>query len=195
MKIIQKTWPEYRTFEIVSDGVKVEYKTEDSYSSQLVNFEDIGFDEVIVNYKPTPLFYLLFISVFFNIILLLINFQRDYKIDPSAVMAVILPLFIIGSYWIKKRYKFKKIKFLKGKINIAFFYYKKNYFEVDNFIKEIKNAKREFIRTKYMKIDDTAHIEFQKSRFSWLLNEKYINEEEYQELLTVLNKRTIIKGF
>ncbi len=63
------------------------------------------------------------------------------------------------------------------------------------FINELKAKQRDYIRKKYMEIDEYLPHESLRNNFIWLYESNYIDRQELQDLFDKLDKKVIIKGF
>ena len=197
-EILQKNWSGYRKYTIKENGLYFEVKTNEGFTARLIKFEEIGFDEIITKYQPGPYAVGLFLSVFFNILCLmifLIDFAEKYNLSSGVSSGLTGGIVVLLSIWGKTIFKFEKQKILNGGVSIVFDYFKKKQEQVDQFINLLKVKQRAYIRAKYMQIDDYLPQENQKSTFLWLYDANYIDRQELQELLNRLDKKVIIKGF
>lgn len=193
-----KKYPQFRNYEIISNGVKMEIKTNEFYNEHVVKFEDIGFEEQITRYKPSFVSVGLFMSVVLNIIFLMIFILDSIdtgKLNTGILMAVSMGIIIGISAWGRSLFRFEKLKFLKGEVNLSFWYFKKYQVEVDEFIESLKQAKKEYFRNKYFVIDENEDFSLIIQRFYWLKTMEYITETEFQEKVSQLNERRVIRGF
>ncbi len=191
----QKKWNQFRNFEILDEGVKYEYKIEEGYYAQTLKFETIGFDEQISDKKPSPVMLGLVLSIIFNIILFFLAYGNKFidmnaPMSPSAFLIIaIVPLIIF-----KTSLKRQHLKFIVGNKNLCFWYDNKYKADVDNFIAEIKNAKRDYMRNKYLVLNDYVDTYVFKNTLNWLRSDKFIDDNEYNEWLKKLEDRKIIRG-
>lgn len=196
MKFQQKSWMYHRNFELKSDGVEIDFKTNDGIFIQTVKFEDIEFEEQIYEKKPSAIKIGLAVSVVVNIILFIL-FIGDKFMDLNSPMnyqtMITIPvvLSIFGKFYLKT----EKLKYLVGKKNLSFLYNDKYKNDVDSYILEIKKAKRNYIREKYLKIDETEDSFIFKNILKWLKVENYIDENEYKDWLNQIDNRMVVKGF
>lgn len=191
----QKKFNHFRNFEILAEGVKLEYKIEEGYFSQTLKFETIGFDEQINDKKPSPVKIGLVLSLFFNFILFLLVFGNKF-IDMNAPISptILLIIAIVPVVIFKSSFKREHLKFIIGHKNLCFWYDKKYQTDVDNFIAEIINSKRDYMRNKYLVLNDYEDAFVFKNNLNWLRTETLINEDEYNEWLKKLEDRKIIRG-
>mgnify|MGYP006377945705 FL=1 len=191
----QKKWNHFRNFELLDEGVKYEYKVEEGYFSQTLKFETIGFDEQISDKKPSSVKVGLVLSILFNIILFFLAFGNKF-IDMDSPMSptILLILAIVPLIIFKSSLQREHLKFIVGQQNLCFWYDKKYQADVDNFIAEIKDAKRKYMRKKYLVLNDYDEASAFKHRLNWLLVEKFIDESEHKEWLQKLENRKIIRG-
>lgn len=191
-----KKWPEYRNYSIITEGLKIEFKTNESYNQQIIKFEDIGFEEQLTQFRPSPTTSGLFISVFFNILLLLILFIDNFKtLNSSNIIGLISGIVAGMSAWSRHLFKFEKVKFIKGNVTLSFWYFKKHQELVDRFIESLKGAKKDYFRNKYLRIDDYEDLTLTKQKFQWLKSQDYITEPELKDWISQVDNRKVIRGF
>ena len=70
--IEQKRGRELRKYQILHDEVKPQIKTDSSYQSFSFKYDDIEFNEMVVDKKPNPVEIEFFFSVMFNLILVVV---------------------------------------------------------------------------------------------------------------------------
>ncbi|WP_207432618.1 hypothetical protein [Sabulibacter ruber] len=197
-KILQKQLGGYRKYTIKGDGLYLEVKSHEGFTARLIKFEDIGFDEIITKYVPAPVVISLFVSVFFNLLLLLIffiDFAERLKLSSGVTSGLTGGVTVCLAIWGKVVFRFEKQKILKGEVSIAFNYFRKKEAQVDEFIQELKASHREYIRKKYMEIDELKPMETQRNIFFWLYENEYIERPELEDLLAKLERKVIVKGF
>jgi hypothetical protein len=189
----QKHWPEFKNFKIEKNGLRLETRQEDQFVNTLIDFDQIGNKEVIVNKKANPYGILAFASIFVNV-MILIGYAAT-SISSSGILSGIGAGLTIGfSLWARQLFKFSKEKVLQGQQSISFFYGKKEKEHVDQFIQKLQSTKTSYIRDKYMKIDRYTPRDILKSRFIWLKENQYISETEIEILMQELENRKLIDG-
>lgn len=189
----QKQWPEFKNFSIEQNGLRLETRQDDQFINTLIEFDQIGNKEIIINQKANPYGVIAFISVFLNIIFALGIVVE--KIEDSGILSGISGGLIVGfSLWARQLFKFSKQKIIQGQYSIPFFYDKKERERVDSFIQELQSRKVNFIRDKYMKIDRYTPTDQLKSRFIWLRQNDYINDNDLEALMEKLEHRKLIDG-
>lgn len=189
----QKQWPEFKNFTIEQNGLRLETRQEDQFINVLIDFEQIGSKEIIVNQKANSYGVIAFISVFINIIFGIVLIVD--KIENSGILSGISGGLTVGfSLWARQLFKFSKQKVIQGQNSISFFYNKKEQVKVDNFIQELQSKKIKFLREKYMKVDRYTPTEQLKSRFIWLRENDYINESDLDTLMEKIEHRKLIDG-
>lgn len=194
MKLLkQKQWPEFKNYELKEDGLQLETREDNQYINTLIDFEQIGSKEAIVNQKPNPIAVLAFISVFFNLLFLLI-YIGDLLDDPTVMSGAGMGITVGLSLWAMSVFKSSKQKVLQGGRNIGFFYNKKYKEDVDQFIIELHTQRKSYLREKYMRIDKHTPEPQLKSRYLWLRDTDIITEFELDELIAALENRRLING-
>ncbi|MGC1242421.1 MAG: hypothetical protein WA874_12580 [Chryseosolibacter sp.] len=193
--IEQKRGRQLRKYHILEDQVKAEIKTDNSYQSFAFKFDDIEFDEMVVDRKPNPVEIGLFISIFFNIIftvLLISDWAKKMQIGTVAISSVLMGVVSGMSIWAYNLFRFEREKILKGTQNIFLFYSKKDQTEVDNFIHLLKRKQREYFRNTYMHYDDTIDLWTYENRLKWLLDKKFIDKDEFRMFHEEINIRRLL---
>ncbi len=191
-----KKWPEYRNYKILDEGLNLEYRTTDSFNQQTVKFEDVDFDVQLVQYKPSSVVSFLFISVFFNIISLFVFLIKVLKDDASwLIQGLSVGVTIVFSALGIKLFKFEKIKYIKGNLQISFWYFDKCKDEVDKFVEQLSRSRRNYFRKKYLLIEEVEDFQSIKNKLFWLKSLNYVDDLELQEWMIKAEKRTVIKGF
>ena len=192
-KLEQKRWPHYRIFQIEETGIRVEIKDQNNYSSRLVPFEQVGTEEVITRHRPDPYAIGLFISAFFNILVVVIYIIERYKVNTGITSGLTAGIAVAYSVWSYQLFKFEKQKYLQGQeVALPFYYFKKEQGKVDKFIGEIKEEKKRYFREKFIKIDKNSDLDSLLFTFKWLLDEGYISKNEYNELIEDIRQRKLI---
>ena len=189
----QKQWPEFKNFTIEQSGLRLETRQDDQFINTIIDFDQIGKKEVIVNQKANPYGVIAFVSIFINVIILL-GFVVEH-VDNSGILSGISGGLIVGfGFWARQLFKFSKQKYIEGPYSISFFYNKKEREKVDEFIKELQSRKVTFLRDKVMKVDKYTPTDQLKSRFIWLRQNDYINDNELDILIEQLDNRKLIDG-
>jgi len=118
------------------------------------------------------------------------------KITGSEIIASTIGFGIVAglTVWSVTLFKTKKELILKGAKNLFFFYDQKEIEKVDDFVETLKKHQKEYIRKKYMVIDELIPRETQEQTFYWLRERKFINRGELEIMLEDLENRRLIKG-
>jgi hypothetical protein len=191
-----KRWPEFRNYEILPEGLRIEFKAGGSYSQQTVKFEDIGFEIQLLRYKPSVVAISLFVSIAINILLVILLLEKFFPdLNQSLITGLIISTTVIMLLWARRLFKFDKEKFLLGVFNIPFWYFERYQPGVDRFIADLKTAKNGYFRKKYFKLEDDDDFQSYKDRLIWLKTEGYISDEEYKQALAQSDFKKQIKGF
>ena len=160
-------------------------------------FEKIGFNKIITSKEINPFELGLFISVFFNLMLVLLLLS-DWlvKLTNDEIITSTLGIGISAglTVWAIGLFKRKKELTLEGIEKLFFLYDKKHEDEVDKFVESLRSKQREYIRKRYMKIDDLNNKENQEYTFRWLFESEFISRDELELMLNELENRKIIKG-
>lgn len=194
-EIYQKRGKEVRGYKIQNDGLATEIKSNGNHQLFKIRFEEIDFDEVVSTKKPQPMEVGLLISVFLNLIFLLVIISNEMiKTNETIISAVAIGIIGGLSVWTINLFKRSKEKILRGQQNLFFFYEPKEQSKVDSFIENLKVKQREYMREKYMQIDTLRPIANQEQTFFWLHDKDFISTEELEFLIEELNNRMIIDG-
>lgn len=190
----QTRWPEHKYYRIEEDGVFAELKINGRLSSRLVKFNEFIPETSIYSEQPNPWAIGFFISLTINLmiggLLILENFDVSDQTSGIVLTSIIVPLAVLSM----NVFKFNKEKRINGYNVYLPFDYKKNTEQTDKFIEEVFQARRNYLRTKFMKIDQVTPSETIKANFQWLYQEQLITETELIELQNTLEERRIIKG-
>lgn len=196
-EIYQKRGQEIRSYKIIDDGLEAEIQINGELQAFNIQFEEIDFIQIISNKKVYQLELGLFISIVFNLLFILILVSdwlikiTENEIIPSTiafgVIAVLTP-------WSITLFKTKKELILKGTQNLFFFYNQEEIEKVNDFVKSLKYEQKEYIRKKYMLIDELIPHETQEQTFYWLYNKKFITRSELEIMLDNLDNRRLIEG-
>ncbi|MBK6540809.1 MAG: hypothetical protein IPG10_05950 [Flavobacteriales bacterium] len=192
-RLHQKQWPEFKIYELRDDGLQFEAREEHQYINTLIEFEQIGTKELILNKKPNLVSVIAFISVFFNAISLLI-YVSPLVDDPTVLGGVGTGITTGLSFWAISLFKSSKQKVLQGGRNIGFFYNKKQRADVDRFIVALESKRRSYLRAKFMHVDKHTPEPHLMSRFLWLRDAEIISESELDALVLTLENRRLIDG-
>lgn len=118
------------------------------------------------------------------------HFQK--RIDLNLID----PILMVKEFKQKKWSEYKYYRIEDDGVFVIYlpFDYNKDTEHTDKFIEEIFQARRNYLRTKFMKIDQVTPFETVKANFQWLYQEELISEDELLELQNKLDERRIIKG-
>jgi hypothetical protein len=100
--IEQRKGRQLRKYEILDDEVKAEVKTDTTYQSYNVKFDEIDFNEIVTDRKPNPAEIGFFISVMFNLILVAIlvtNWAEKMQIGTVAISSILTGIVSGMSVW------------------------------------------------------------------------------------------------
>ncbi|QGY44927.1 hypothetical protein GM418_14995 [Maribellus comscasis] len=194
-QIFQKRGREIRKYTISETGLDTEISSNGQSQSFSIPFEEIEFNETLITKKSGSKEIAFFISVAINLLLIgFLLYQNTSFIDGAAFSGMIIGVVAGLSVWAVQFFKKEKEKIIKGQQNLVFFYNKKEKDEVDWFLKELKSVQRNYIRKKYMKIDDLIPYENQEQTFYWMYSKKFISRSELEILFEELENRKIIRG-
>lgn len=194
-KTIHQTFrANFKKYEITEKGLALESKNSNDYIAYTVEYEDLGFDEIVRKFVPSRFEYAIFFSVLLNLVLIAVFLYPYVSLKWLQVILVAIAACAVF-IWAKNLFKFRKIKILEGDQNISFFYFEEQQEEVDEFISSLKEYRRKYLRGKYMKYDELDDEDVQKSVYTWLYKEKIITREEYKDLSDEINNGRIIGGY
>lgn len=193
----QKNNRNSKYFEILENGIFVKDKTSKQNQEYIVLFNEITDEQFIINRTKDVILIVLMLSLLLNAIFLNILIQESFEIPFKygiLVFFVLLIPFLILIAFFGNEFKKENLKILKASKPINFFYEKKDKESVDKFLKEIKEAKKQFYIKEYFKIDNLLPFEVQKQRIHWLYENKYITEKDAKFILEELETKRIING-
>ncbi|MGG5207762.1 hypothetical protein ACQWU4_02360 [Chryseobacterium sp. MIQD13] len=195
--LAQKDGRNTRYFEIKEDGVFVRTKLAKDFNEYKVHFTDIHDDESVFRKSKDLVLIAIVISAVFNSIMLTIIINESYQLSGSAGMIVfgiaMFPALIITGLC-NNEFRIENVKNLAAAKPLIFSYTKKEMEEVDAFIAEIKNSKKDYYLKEYYKVDNLIPVHVQISRIHWLYENKYITESDAQFIIDELETKRIITG-
>jgi len=185
-QLIQKRGGDFRQYHFGYDGLKISTYIQETYQTYTYKYEDIEFTEIITIQKPSLHSIILFFSVLLNISLLLIiaapyisSLAGSIHVIWIPVVAATVAMTLWGFFLFKRRFE----KMLSGPINVVFYYDKNDRQIVDEFSESLRNKQRQFLRNKYMRIDQYIPVDQQQQKFSWLYNRDLITRSELEILM------------
>lgn len=195
--LAQKNGRNASYFEIKEDGIFVKNDFTKELHEYKVHFADIYDDETVFRKTKDWVLLAITVSVVFNSILLTIVINQTYKLSTSSGMIVfVIALFpsLIVAGLCNSEFKTVSSKSLAAAKPINFSYSKKEREEVDAFIAEIKECKKEYYLKEYYRVDNLIPVHTQIARIHWLYENKYISESDAQFIIDELETLRIIKG-
>lgn len=184
-------------FEIQEDGVFVKNNFTREINEYKVYFPDLQFDETVFRKKKDPVLFGIVISMLFNSILLTIIINTEYQLSYNVGMIVFFlamsPTLIVTAIC-NNEFRKENSKSLAASKPLVFSYRKKEMVEVDAFIGNIKESKKQFFLNEYYKVDHLIPVHTQISRIHWLYEMKYISESDAKFIIDELESKRIIEG-
>lgn len=184
----QRSFPLNRfSFELTGDGLDIKKKSLFKKEEFSLKFEDIGIKHI--KSKRTE------IGGIISIIILLalsIGLYIDEKImggdtEKNVYLVYLILAFIATIVTIM----FYKRSFYLARPNnsnaIEFLLNKPSKFELDEFINELKQRRKEYLITKYGQINRMLSYEPQYNQLLWLFDNNVLGENEYKDRLAQLN--------
>ncbi len=187
----QKKFQEFKKYTINSEFLEVEIKSFTEYHKFNIKYEDIGFETYTTELKLSSGIVYLCVSILINIVLIICLLDIKYpKSDFVRVSSFCLFFLLIALNFYF--YKDRSRKIIQGKYNIDFYYdTKQRCQEVDQFIADMKEAKRNYIRNKYFLLDELLSLEELEYQFKWLYRDKYISKSEYDLMMEELQAKRL----
>lgn len=184
-----------RNFQIVEDGILVDFETAKNNQKYKVLFTEIRPEVVRDRNSPDVVVVMLIFSLLLNVIFCMASLENLFEVSMSGgkiVLMVLLLLFAIAFVFFKERLLASDIKFIPAEKPLQFLYSKQYRLEVDKFIDEIFKARQTFFIKKYYKIDNILPFSTQKNNIVWLYQNEYITESEAKFILNELETQRII---
>jgi hypothetical protein len=195
--LAQKDGRNSKCFEIQEDGVFVKNNFAKEINEYKVYFPDIQNDETVFRKKKDPVLIGIVISMIFNSILLTIvineTYQLSYSIGMIVFVTALIPSLIVTALC-NNEFRRENSKSLTASKPLIFSYTKKEINEVDAFISNIKESKKQFFLKTYYKVDNLIPIPVQISRIHWLYENKYISESDAKFIIDELESKRILEG-
>jgi hypothetical protein len=196
-QLIQKRGGDFRRYHFGYDGLKISTYTMETYQTYTYKYEDIEFAEIVTIQKPAIHRIILFFSVLLNFLLLLF-LAAPYIVALSGSKYVLwIPVIVATvamSMWAFLIFRKKFEKMLTGPINVVFYYDRNDRRIVDEFVESLKNKQRDFLRKKYMRIDQYIPVDQQQQRFSWMYDRDFITRSELEILMEETDILRMSKG-
>lgn len=189
-ELVQKKGREFRKYALGDNGLNAETLVQGSYQSTIIKYEDIGFNETITKKSPSIYKILLVVSLFINLILIfLVLAMATGEISSKPILIFSgIALFVSSTIMIKSLFTSSIEKHLTGTAKIEFDYEKRERQKVDAFIASLNIKQRDYMRKKYMRIDQLIPAEQQSRVFLWLFNQNFITRSELEVLLEETEK-------
>jgi hypothetical protein len=196
-QLIQKRGGDFRRYHFGYDGLKISTYTMETYQTYTYKYEDIEFTEIVTIQKPAIHRIILFFSVLLNFLLLLF-LAAPYIVALSGSKYVLwIPVIaatVAMSMWAFLLFRKKFEKMLTGPINVVFYYDRNDRRIVDEFVESLKYKQRDFLRKKYMRIDQYIPVDQQQQRFSWMYDRDFITRSELEILMEETDILRMSKG-
>jgi hypothetical protein len=196
-QLIQKRGGDFRRYHFGYDGLKISTYTMETYQTYTYKYEDIEFTEIVTIQKPAIHRIILFFSVLLNFLLLLF-LAAPYIVALSGSKYVLwIPVIaatVAMSMWAFLIFRKKFEKMLTGPINVVFYYDRNDRRIVDEFVESLKYKQRDFLRKKYMRIDQYIPVDQQQQRFSWMYDRDFITRSELEILMEETDILRMSKG-
>lgn len=193
--LFQKIKRDKRYFQIVEDGVFVDFETAKNNQKYKVLFTEIKPEVIRDKNSADVVVVMLVFSLLLNVILCMASLENLFELSMSGgkiVLMILLLLFSIAIVFFKDRLIVSDIKFIPGEKPLQFLYTKEQSVEVDQFIDAIFKARKQFYVNKYYKIDNILPYSTQKNNIVWLYQNAYITESEAKFILNELETQRII---
>ncbi len=196
--LTQKDGRNLKYFEIQEDGLFVKNNFAKEINEYKIYFTDIQFDETVFRKKKDPVLIGIVISMLINSILFTIFINESYQFSKTIGMVIfiiaMLPSLIVTGLC-NNEFRRENAKSLAASKPLIFSYAKKEMGEVDAFIADIKENKKQFFLKEYYRIDNLIPVHIQISRIHWLYEMKYISESDAKFIIDELESKRIIEGF
>ncbi|WP_294296274.1 hypothetical protein [uncultured Chryseobacterium sp.] len=196
--LTQKDGRNLKYFEIQEDGLFVKNNFAKEINEYKIYFTDIQFDETVFRKKKDPVLIGIVISMLINSILFTIFINESYQFSKTIGMVVfiiaMLPSLIVTGLC-NNEFRRENAKSLAASKPLIFSYAKKEMGEVDAFISDIKENKKQFFLKEYYRIDNLIPVHIQISRIHRLYEMKYISESDAKFIIDELENKRIIEEF
>jgi hypothetical protein len=191
--INQKRLFDRKEITIMEDHLVVRSKSVKEELRYKVKFEDLGFETLSRKTKPSGLTFGLVLLLDAGALAGLWNafFGTVDAQDKSAAIISFLILAVVTIFMIWHRRK-SFIYLTGGNKTVSLFANIPDTLHVENFIREIHQAMRDHIRSKYLPFRETLSVEEKLEILEWLKKEKIIHDKEYEDLLIYINLERLI---
>lgn len=192
IELIQKSFGSSKEFRVAKDRLMVKTKSINKYEEYYVKFDSLGLDLTRKQTKSILLLIPLYIAL---AALEIYVFIDEYKKGSSTpiqltVIGAGAVLFVIGAVYSFFQ-KTDKVFIQGGTKVLELNGSNPSRLEVDNFIKDLQSAIREYYKRKYAVVDPTLEEIIQIQNYKWLRETEIINEAEYEELVNTLKIKNL----
>lgn len=193
--LFQKIRRDQRFFQIVEDGVLVDLVAAFQQSKYKVHFNDMRPEVIRQRNAADTLVVLLLFSLLMNIILCLASLENLFELTLSAgkiVLVVLLSLFALAFVLLKERLVVSDVKTIVANKPLQFLYGHQHQAEVDRFIEEIFEARKQYFVKKLYKVDNILPYSTQRKNIIWLYQNQFITESDARFILKEIETQRII---
>lgn len=192
----QQKGRDYRKFRITPEALRVEAKSIGQYDAYKLDWEEIGFDAVVRGRGFDIRQTFLLVSVLLNTVFLFwIVWLLWEGIRGTAwfwVPAVLVALaFVYPIYLLAKK---TRVKILYGDNNVTFWYRTEDESAVNAFIKQMKSARDNYLRERFLRIDDLLPLDDQVKVVQTLYLNKMISREDLAEVMDEVKTRRLFEN-
>jgi heme/copper-type cytochrome/quinol oxidase subunit 4 len=183
---VQRKLLNVRSFEILSDSLKVRFKTLNQTEEFSVPFEELGTQISTKKVASTVPFLIAFVPALLLIILVYF-LAVNQPIEKGHIAATI----IFGVFAVVALVTTPKNSLYLSSAHrqIEFYRDKPNNEAVDAFVKEVIDNCNEYLRMKYAKVDPDLPVEPQLNSLTWMKNRNLITDEEFEQFKSTLLRR------
>jgi len=190
-ELIQKKTFASKHYKILKGKLQVNIKSTKEQNEWTCSLEELGLKKL---YKKQPRFLLnLAVVVCFAIALAaaITYFFFPEQIDAGGFYINTVLWGFLGLFFMLVPVK-NEVYLYGGSQDLAFYRNIPNEESVDQFLDELIQATKEYLREKYTKIDKDLAEDIQIENFKWLKDIEVITEQEYQELKEELTRQKLL---
>lgn len=195
-KLHQQKGRDYRKFRITPDALLVERKSLGRFDGYKLDWEEIHFDAVVqgrgFDVRQTFLLgtiLLNFIFAFWIVWLLWAGIRGTWWFYVPAVMTGLA--FIYPVYRLAKQ---ERLKILYGDSNVTFYYRPEDEESVNDFIKSMRVARDNYLRERFLQIDELLPLDDQVKLVQGLYLEKRISREDLAQVMEEVKMRRLFES-
>jgi|3_EtaG_2_1085321.scaffolds.fasta_scaffold24057_2 hypothetical protein len=180
-ELIQKKGLQKKHYKILDDKLYINIKSTQEHNEWICSLEELGLKKLYKKQSRIVLNIVVFACLIIVLSALLTYIFAPEQIDQRTLYFNMGIWGFIGIFFSLIPTK-NEIYLYGGIQDLSFFRNKPDEKTVDQFVDELIEHTKQFLKNKYAKIDKDLNKDLQISNFHWLKNIEVITNEEFEEL-------------